>query len=168
MFYRVRQFIWGLFSLYRKVDYDYVKKYLSEEDLVLFDRLKVNDKHHCIRVCNDAINFNSSLKENERVEEVILGKAALLHDVGKSVLHLSLIDKSLIVILDRLTKGKIKKYKKNKRINIYYNHPKEGYEILKSRGYSKEILEVVRDHHKKNYSKDNKFLHIIAYCDNKN
>lgn len=168
MFYRVKQFIWGFTSLFKKVDYDYVKKYLNEEDLLLFDRLKVNDKHHCIRVCKDAISFNANLKENEKVEEIKLGRAALLHDIGKSILHLSLIDKSVIVILDRITKGKIRKYKNNRKINIYYNHPKEGYEILKSKGYSKEILEVVRDHHKKIHSKDNKFLHIISYCDNKN
>lgn len=168
MFYRVKQFIWGFISLYKKIDYDYISKYLNEEDLLLFNRLKVNDKHHCIRVCKDSINFNSTLNKNEKVEEAKLARAALLHDIGKSVLHLSLIDKSIIVILDRITKGKIRKYKNNRKINIYYNHPKEGYEILKEKGYSEEILEVVRDHHKKTYSKDNKFLHIIAYCDNRN
>lgn len=168
MFYRVKQFIWGFMSLYKKIDYDYINKYLNEEDLLLFNRLKVNDKHHCVRVCKDAIKFNSTLNKNEKVEEVKLARAALLHDVGKSVLHLSLIDKSIIVILDRITKGKIRKYKNNRKINIYYDHPKEGYEILKEKGYSEEILEVVRDHHKKTYSKDNRFLHIIAYCDNRN
>lgn len=168
MFYRVKQFIWGFISLYKKVDYDYVKKYLNKEELLLFDKLKVNDKHHCIRVCKDAISFNEKLKEDEKLEEVKLGRAALLHDIGKGILHLSLFDKSIIVILDKITKGKIRRYKNNKKINIYYNHPKEGYEILKSKGYSKEILEVVRDHHKNIHGQDNKFLQIISYCDNKN
>ena len=168
MLYRVKQFILGFISLYKKVDYDYVNKYLNEDDLVLFNRLKINDKHHSIRVCKDSINFNNKLEKKEKVDEVKLGRAALLHDLGKSKLYLSLIDKSAIVILDKITKGNIKNYKKNKKINIYYKHPKEGYEILRRKGYSKEILEVVRDHHKKNYNEDNKFLDIIAYCDNKN
>ncbi|WP_300381491.1 HD domain-containing protein [Clostridium sp.] len=168
MIYRVKQFIWGLISLYKKIDYDYIRRYLNKDELLLFDKLKINDKHHSIRVCKDAISFNYNLSESEKVEEIKLGKSALLHDIGKSVLYLSLIDKSLIVVLHKITKGNIRKYKGNKKVNIYYNHPKEGYEILKLKRYDREILEVVRDHHKKVYNKNNKYLDIIACCDNKN
>lgn len=168
MFYRIKQFWWGFVSLYKKIDYEFLKKYLNEEELLLFNKLKINDKHHSIRVCKDAIQFNNSLECNEKLDEIKLGKAALLHDIGKSILHLSLIDKSVIVILNKISKGKIKKYKKNKKVNIYYNHPEEGYKILNERGYSKDILEVIRYHHKKEKNSKNEFLKIVSYCDDRN
>jgi len=164
--YRVKQFIWGITSLYKKVDFDFVKKYLSDDEIEKFKKLKKSEQHHCIRVCKDSLRYNNENLIN--ANEYILGKAALLHDIGKSNCHLSLIEKSIIVILDKLSKGKLKKFHNIKQINIYYNHPKIGYDMLKNRGYTKDILEVVKYHHIKNKIKNNKILEIISYCDNKN
>lgn len=97
-----------------------------------------------------------------------LGKAALLHDVGKSKKHLSLMEKSVVVLLDKATKGKIKKYDNIKQIDIYYNHPKIGLEILKGFDYDKEFLQVIRYHHNKDKIKKNEILNIISRCDDKN
>ena len=47
---------------------------------------------------------------------------ALLHDVGKGEFGLNLVEKSVLVLLNNLTKGKIKKYDNIKQIDIYYNH----------------------------------------------
>jgi len=165
-FYRVKQFFWGIISLFKKVDYVFIKKYLNDEEIVMFKELKKSEQHHCIRVCKDSLYYK---KENLiDVNEYKLGKAALLHDIGKGACHLSLIEKSIIVILDKLTKGKLKKYHNIKQINIYYNHPEIGYNMLKNQRYYKEILEVVRYHHNKSKIKNNKLLQIINYCDNKN
>lgn len=164
--YRVKQFIWGFISLYKKVDYDFVAKYLSDDEIKAFKKLKNNDQHHCIRVCKDSLQYNKEHSIN--VDENILGKAALLHDIGKGICHLSLIEKSIIVILDKITKGKLKKYNNIKQINIYYNHPQIGYNMIRNLGYTKDILEVVRYHHNKDNIKNNKMLQIVSYCDNKN
>ena len=45
---------------------------------------------------------------NIDVDMYKLGRAALLHYVKKSAKHLSLVEKSTIVLLDRLIKGTIK------------------------------------------------------------
>ena len=105
---------------------------------------------------------------NIDVDVYKLGKAALLHDVGKSIRPLSLMEKSMVVLLDKTTKGKIKKYDNIKQIDIYYNHPKIGQEILKKFNYDKEFLQVVRYHHNKNKIEDNDILNIISACDDKN
>ena len=99
-----------------------------------------------------------------------LGRAALLHDVGKSVKHLSLVEKSTLVLLDKFTDGKIKKYNNIKQINVYYNHPKIGLDILKNNGFEndKELLNVVRYHHSSVDKLDNEMLKIIKICDDKN
>ena len=99
-----------------------------------------------------------------------LGRAALLHDVGKSIKHLSLVEKSTVVLLDKFTNGRIKKFNNIKQIDIYYNHPKIGREILIKNGFEKdkELLDVVRYHHNLNIDEENKMLNIIKICDNKN
>ena len=167
-FYRVKQFIWGFTSLFKEIDYAYISKFLDENEIDIFNKLKHSDKHHCIRVCKDSINMRNEL--NIDVDMYKLGRAALLHDVGKSAKHLSLVEKSTIVLLDRFTKGTIKKYDNIKQINIYYNHPKIGTDILKNNGLGndKELLEVVRYHHNKKLDIDNKYLRIIKICDDKN
>lgn len=164
--YRVKQFLWGIKSLYRDIDIEYVKKFLTEDEIKIFKKLKINDQHHCIRVCKDSLEINRNYELN--INEYKLGKAALLHDIGKTKFHLNLVEKSIVVILHKLTRGYIKKYKNIKQIDIYYNHPKIGYEILKEKGYSKDILEVVRYHHTKNRMIDNEYLTIISFCDDRN
>ena len=167
-FYRVKQFIWGIESYFKQIDYEYIKTYLNKDEIKMFDKLKKSDKYHCIRVCQDSLRL---VKEKKlKIDEYKLGKAALLHDIGKSEYHLSLIEKSAIVLLDKFSKGNLKKYDNIKQINIYYNHPKIGYEILKSKNYDKELLEVVRYHHvaKKKNLKNNKMIDIVNICDNKN
>ena len=167
-FYRVKQFIWGIESSFKKVDYKYIEKYLNNNEIFMFNKLKKSDKHHCIRVCKDSLAFVED--KNIKVNEYKVGKAALLHDIGKSKCHLNIIEKSIIVLLDKFTKGKLKKYDKIKKVNIYYNHPKVGYEMLKIYNYDKELLDVVRYHHIYKYKelKNSKIIDIINICDNKN
>ena len=167
-FYRVKQFIWGFTSLFKEVDYTYITKFLNEKEIKIFNNLKHNDKHHCIRVCKDSIKMRNDL--NIDVDMYKLGRAALLHDVGKGARHLSLIEKSTVVLLDKFTSGKIKKFHNIKQINIYYNHPKIGSEILIKNGFEhdKDLLDVVRYHHNKNIAGKNDILNIIKVCDDKN
>lgn len=167
-FYRIKQFIWGFIALFKEIDYTYVTKFLNENEIKIFNTLKHNDKHHCIRVCKDSIKMRNNL--NIDVDMYKLGRAALLHDVGKGKIHLSLLEKSTVVLLDKLTKGKIKKYDNIKQINVYYNHPNIGLGILIKNGFEndKELLDVVRYHHSINMKKENKMLNIIKICDDKN
>ena len=165
-FYRVKQFIWAVGSTFKKVDYGYIKKYLNDDEILMFNKLKKSDKHHCIRVCSDSVKL---LKENNfKIDENKVGKAALLHDIGKSQYHLNVIEKSTVVLLDKFSNGNLKKYNNIKQIDIYYNHPKIGYDMLKKYNYDKELLEVVRYHHKNKEVKNNKLVDIISISDNKN
>ena len=167
-FYRIKQFVWGFTSLFKEIDYTYISKFLNENEIKIFNNLKHNDKHHCIRVCKDSIKMRNDL--NIQVDMYKLGRAALLHDVGKTEKHLSLIEKSTVVLLDKFTRGKIKKFNNIKQIEVYYNHPRIGLDILIENGFShdKELLEVVRYHHSRNIEKSNKMLNIIKTCDDKN
>lgn len=76
----------------------------------------------------------------------MLIKAGLLHDIGKSVKRINIIDKSIIVILNKLTSGNLKKLK-NKKVQCYYKHSEYSENMLK--GYIKDVkmLNLIKKHH---------------------
>lgn len=171
MKYRIKQFYWHIVSNWIEVDKKLIKKYLNKDEIEIFNRLKTSEKHHCVRVCNDAME--KIKKEKIDIDKDKLGKVALLHDVGKISKSLNVVDKSLLVILDKATNGKLKKYTNIKKIDVYYNHPKKGVNILKRLdNYDREFLDVVEKHHennkKNNNRKSNIYLDIIKECDDKN
>lgn len=164
--YRVKQFLWAAESYFKKVDLDYINKFLNEDEKKLFNKLNHNDKHHSIRVCKSAIDI--SKEKNISMNTNKIAKAALLHDVGKGEFGLNMIEKSALVLLNSITKGKIKKYDNIKRVDIYYNHAQKGADLLKKFNvYDKEFLDSIRYHHSDNRV-NNKLLDIIRESDNKN
>lgn len=161
--YRIKQFIWATKSLVEKVDTKYINKFLNKREKQLFNRLKKVDKHHSIRVCKEAINIS----KDKNIDINRVAKAALLHDIGKSEYSLNIIEKSILVLLHKGTKGKIKKFNNIKAIDIYYNHAAKGADILKRcNTYDKEFLDTIRYHHHNNI-KESKLLQIIKESDDR-
>lgn len=161
--YRVKQFIWALKSLSKDIDTEYVNKFLNKKERKLFNKLKKIDKQHCIRVSKDAVN----LSKEKSINLNRVAKVGLLHDIGKSEYGLNIIEKSVLVILNKITKGKLKKYDGIKAIDAYYNHAEKGANILKHFNiYDKEFLDTVRYHHSNKIN--NKLLDIIKESDNRN
>lgn len=166
--YRIKQFLWAVLSIFQPIDYEFLDRYLIKSEKDIFEKLSKNEKHHCIRVCKDSLkranDYSFIIDKNK------LAKAALLHDVGKINTRLNVIDKSVIVLLDKFTNGKIKKFDNIKKIDTYYNHPQIGVKILEeSKCLDKEILKVVEEHHyDKRTPGESIILDIIVECDNKN
>ena len=162
--YRVKQFIWALKSLSEDIDTEYVNKFLNKKERRLFNKLKKTDKQHCIRVSKDAVYLSRGRNINlNRVAKVVL-----LHDIGKGEYGLNIIEKSVLVILNKVTKGKLKKYDGIKAVDSYYNHAEKGANLLKYfNTYDKEFLDTVRYHHS-NKIQGNKLLDIIKESDNRN
>ena len=157
MFYRVRQFVKAVTARITKEDLSFVKQHLNKTEIDLFLRLKAYEQRHCIDVAR---------KLDEMTEtDVEMIKLGLLHDIGKIKYPLHPIEKSVIVILDRLTGGHIKRYSKYKMIKCYYEHPRIGYEILKEVGnYDKEFLKLIKNHHSQ--EEKNSKLSLLQRADN--
>ncbi len=163
--YRVKQFIWAITAYFNPINEKMLEQYLNDKELNIFKKMKVSEQQHCIRVCKDAL-FES--KNYESIDENKLAKIALLHDVGKVYGSLNVIDKSVIVILDKITKGNLKRYTYIKKIDVYYNHPKKSLKLLKKIDkYDKEFLEAIGKHHQ-DCSYKNDYLRIIKKCDDNN
>ena len=162
--YRVKQFVWAITSKFRPIDKKLVDRYLNKEEKKLFNQLRVSDRQHCIRVCNDALEKC----KHEDIDKNKLAKIALLHDLGKISSSLNIIDKSVIVILNKITKGKLKKYNLNRKVDTYYNHPKKSVDLLKDiHEYDNEFLEAIEKHHYKEVG-SNLYLKIVKECDDNN
>lgn len=158
--YRIKQFIWAITAMYKPVDDKLLNRYLTKKEKRLFKALRISEQQHSIRVCNKALE--QGLDKN--IDKEKLAKIALLHDVGKSTKSLNVFDKSVIVILDKVTNGKLKNLK-NSKVDIYYNHPQKSVKLLKTiNRYDKEFLEAVENHHYKSTGA-NKYLEIIKACD---
>lgn len=173
MLYRIKQFMWAVTAVFKKRDLKYVDQFLDEKEKAYFFTLINSEQEHCLRVSKDMIasaNTNKNFLDSELLE---IGKLGLLHDIGKSEYALGICGKSIIVILDKISKGKLKRYDNLKKIDIYYNHAAKGVVILKElkNKYSDEFFEAVESHHKNIKSVDktvNKKLKLLIECDGKN
>ncbi|MBO3443667.1 HD domain-containing protein [Clostridium sp. CCUG 7971] len=165
---RVKQFYMNVTDVMKNEDYNYVTEILNKEELSLFTKLLKSEQKHCVRIAKE-IEYIIDNKEINNIEIIDnkerLKKAALLHDIGKTRKKLNVIDKSIIVILNNLTKGELIKLEKSKKIQCYYRHSEYSYEILKDMIDDKLILDVARNHHKDN---NNDIVSFFKTIDDKN
>lgn len=162
-FYRVKQFYWSINSKIEEKDKEFIIKHLNKDELKLFCRLSKSEQKHSIKVAYDVGN----ICRQQNIDSSLLIKAALLHDIGKTVKKLNVVDKSIMVMADNITRGSIKRLSKIKKVNVYYNHGKLGRNILEKYNYDKELLYLIENHH--NFKiKGNKELDILRECDDKN
>ena len=165
---RVKQFYINVTDKMTEKDYDYAKAILNKEELKLFMKLSKSEQKHSIRIARD-IEFIIDNKETNDEEILknrnLLVRSALLHDIGKITKRLNVIDKSIIVILNKITRGKLKNIEKSKKIQCYYNHSIYGYEILKDIISDELILDIVKNHH---INSDNNIVNFFKNIDDKN
>lgn len=160
---RVKQFFSYAIAKIDINDKMYIEKHLNDDEIALFNKLSIHEQKHSVNVARDV---ESECKIN-LVDSNDLVKIALLHDIGKIKVPVSIIDKSIVVILDKITKSRIKELKNIKKIYIHYNHGYEGYKILKKINENEEILFMVKNHHNKDLN-NNKELNILKKCDDRN
>lgn len=167
-FYRIKQFYWALESLIKKDDFIMLNRYLNESQLNLFMKMSKAERQHSIRVRQSAINYIND-KNILGIDKDKMSKCALLHDIGKSQVKLNIFQKSIIIIINKITLGNFLKYNKVKRINNYYNHPEIGAELLKNLNESDlDIIKCVEQHHREKNVEENIYLQILMICDNWN
>jgi putative nucleotidyltransferase with HDIG domain len=171
--YRVKQFLWHFYIKLNFNEKEYVLSHLDELEYKIFSKLSIPEQKHSIRV---AIQSESMCEDYRgkgiNLDKERLIKAALLHDVGKSYKKLNVIDKSLIVILNKTTKGELKRFVRFKKIDTYYNHAEKGANILREYKYDERIIQLVENHHKNISKRESKIqdleLLVLINSDNAN
>lgn len=160
MFYRVRQFFWVISANIKDDDRKFIDNYLNNNEKDLFYSQKISQQYHSIKVGKGVLE--ECLKKN--LYDILLIKAALLHDIGKLNNDLNIFEKSTIIIISRLFPGLFKKLISFKRIRKYYNHPEVGIGYLNTD--SEYLRFLIINHH--NYSlKGDEKLKILQIIDSK-
>ncbi|MCD3300404.1 HDIG domain-containing protein [Clostridium botulinum D/C] len=162
-FYRIKQFYMAITATIMPNDEKLLEKYLNKQERDLFNKLSMNEKAHSVRVAKDIIKV---CMENKLNKEYFV-KVALLHDIGKIQVNLNIFEKATLVILNKISKGKLKILSNIRKINIYYNHGKIGAEILRKQGYDERFLYLVKNHHNNDIIEDMD-LKILKECDDRN
>lgn len=161
-FYRIKQFFWSITAKMSIEELNYVKDYLTNYQYELFLRLSTQEQKHSFKVAKDV--QNECRKLNIDKEELI--KVALLHDIGKIYRRLNVIDKSILVLGDKITRGKIRSINNINKVEVYFNHGSIGFELLKDSGISERSLYLIKNHHNDFINDDD--LKILMKCDSKN
>lgn len=129
----------------------WVKEYLNPAEEALFYRMVNMDQVHCVRVAQTALQLVRSRSLGvERTQEPTavksLVRAALLHDVGKSVFRLSIFTRVLLVLLRHVVHPRPKS-RLGQAFWVHENHPSLGAELAERAGVETSVTYLIRHHH---------------------
>jgi hypothetical protein len=110
----------------------------------LFLDLPVNDQRHGLDVLDTVTRL-------ELHPSPLLQQAALLHDLGKSEAHFSVIDRSLTVFLRAVSPPSLRALRRSRptfahRYEIYAEHARIGADRLRAAGAA-DLAMIVAEHH---------------------
>ncbi len=169
MKHRLRQFKKALIAKLTFTDVEFVRKYLSHPEQILFYCMRVYDQKHALEVAGKCLAENFLDGDINRAKLI---RAALLHDVGKAYTKVSLFIRVLYVLsgikYDRVEANKQKDRTKPTFLNQLYvlsRHADLGALMLEQIDEDKEIIEVVRNHNSSPQSQESHILPIIRSID---
>jgi hypothetical protein len=142
--YRTRQFWKALQGKKRPVPDEALRGFLSPAQEQLFRRMHVSEQAHAYDVLQHLQAANCT--------EPDLFTAALLHDVGKVLSPLSLLDRVVIVMGKRLFPGRSKRWGKGQARGwrrpfvVAAHHAAWGADLAKQAGCSAITVELIRRH----------------------
>lgn len=141
---RVRQTILAATAYLRPVRDELARDYLSKTEFNLFMQMKRSDRQHHLRLLGYLLERNHTYPA--------LLTAALLHDVGKSTVSFSILDRILAVVVNKLWPAKFEAWSKGeptgwkKPFVASANHPRWGAELLAAAGGEEVAVALVRHH----------------------
>ena len=150
MLYRVKQ-LWWLFASKPLTDAEVaeVKAVLSEAEMKLFQLFAANEQQHGLRVLRLVNSAESTPPE--------LQKAALLHDIGKTRLSISWLDRCMAVLLSKLMPNRYEAWGLSaetptgwkKAPVMRLRHPQWGAEMVHEIGSPKLTVNLIYRHQDK-------------------
>ncbi len=142
--YRTRQFWNALPGHRQQVKTEVLLPHLSPSQIVLFRRMDVSEQAHALKVFE-------RLKATDQTDEDLLA-AALLHDVGKVLFPLSLLDRVVIVLGKRLFRRRAMRWsegtpeKFHRPFVVAAHHPQWGADLAEKAGASPRTVDLIRFH----------------------
>ena len=142
--YRVRQFAMRLVARFRTIDDQPARGVLSPSALELFASMPRGDQAHALCVLRE-------LGRQELVEGP-LAQAALLHDVGKAGAGLTLVHRSIIVLLQTISGSLVEDLADPDPTSwrhpfyVHLHHADIGARRCQDAGCAQQVIDMVRLH----------------------
>jgi len=160
--YRARQFWNALPRSLPRVDTGVLLPHLSSSQIVLFRRMHSAEQIHAWQVLN-------RLTDSGLTNPHLL-TAALLHDVGKILVPLSLADRVVIVLGKRFFPRRVQKWSESSPTGLRrpfvtaVQHPAWGADLVEQTGASPQTVAFIRHHH--DAPRDDPLLIALQKADN--
>ena len=163
--YRTRQFWNALPGLRRQVETGSLLPHLSPSQIVLFRRMQPSEQNHAYKMLQ-------GLKASGQTDPHLLA-AALLHDVGKVLFPLSLLERVVIVVGKRLFRQRAGRWSEGtpsrlrRPFVVAAHHPDWGADLAGQAGASARTVDLIR-RHQDIPSIDDPLLAALQSADNEN
>jgi len=162
--HRLKQFIFALKSRMTEDDRNFTRKYLKISEAALFDQLPEDIQKHSVMVARRALEI--FMGHRYKIDERTLVRASLLHDVGKGLSRMGILDRTFLVMLrgafpvlyDRLAAG-------GGRAGVHRDHAELAVELLRKAGVEEEVIEAVKGHNRPAAEGDSNELMILRKID---
>ncbi|HWJ03094.1 MAG TPA: HDIG domain-containing protein, partial [Verrucomicrobiae bacterium] len=147
MLYRCKQFVSAITATLTPADRELIKSVLSKQEQPLFFAMDIVDQRHCLDV---AKTCKELIKQGQTdLNQGLLLKAALLHDVGKPAGSLKIWDRVIIVILQKYRPQRLERLA-NRPGTPYHTalfHPQAGGKLCAAAGCDPELVQLITRHH---------------------
>ncbi|MGF7185095.1 putative nucleotidyltransferase with HDIG domain [Desulfitispora alkaliphila] len=171
MIYRLKQVRDALWGKLEPQDKKLVDKILTVEEKSYFYSLSLADQYHSIKVAKEAISIANV--RNLNLDQNVIIRAGLLHDIGKSGFKITLIDRSLPVIITKISpilSKKIASWGNGELIilrgfYLYWNHYQLGVQIAEKLNLESNLRQVIKYHQEPVKAEDQLLLRLIKEAD---
>ncbi|SHE41562.1 HDIG domain-containing metalloprotein [Desulforamulus putei] len=167
---RIKQFWHALFSKVGPAEITFVKRYLNEQEQSLFFSMDRPTQTHCVRVARTCLKL---LSKNKQVNEKVLIKSALLHDIGKPANLIKTMDRVLIVVMTTLTPRLYHRMLQDKLFSGHFylaaaahaNHCLAGADIARRANLSPDVIYLIENHHRSEQAGEPPELKLLREAD---
>ena len=151
--YRLKQLYFALTAKMSDSDKSFAKQNLNIKESALFFSLPEFEQNHSIVVAHKMI---AESKGMHNIDQRKLTRLGLLHDIGKSAIKLSILDKAILVVAHKLFKplynylAKIGEDEHSitilRQFYVHKHHGSIGSKLLEKIGESRDIISEVAQH----------------------